>query len=258
MNTQPTDLNPASKTENSPRVCDDITVMTAGQGGDGSVTVITLLSWALAQRGMHLFGANEIASRIKGGHAAAALRSSRKHRGCLGDKVDILVAFDSEAVEKIGPLMAENCVVIYDTSRGPLPEKCLPDTARLIEVPFSRFAVRELRRDLFKNCLGFGVLARVIGLSDEEAHASIHHRFKRLSDENRKPNIHALELGFEFAAGHGILTAQETANHGLYELPHLEREDRILITGNEATAFGFLAAGGRFFAGYPIDRKSVV
>ncbi len=252
MNKQSTDIKSVAKAGNGPRVLDDITLMTAGQGGDGSVTVITLVSWALAQRGMHLFGANEIASRIKGGHAAAALRSSRVHRGCLGDKVDILVAFDSEAVEKIGPLMAEDSVVIYDTSRRPIPSDCLPETARLIEVPFSRFSVRELRRDLFKNCLGFGVLARVLGLSDEEAHASIQHRFKRLSDENRKPNIHALELGFEFASGHGILTKQETANHGLYELPQLEREDRIMITGNEATAFGFLAAGGRFFAGYPI------
>lgn len=253
MNTQSTDVKPVPENMSGPRLCDDITVMTAGQGGDGSVTVITLLSWVLAQRGMHLFGANEIASRIKGGHAAAGLRASRKHRGCLGDKVDILVAFDSEAIEKIGPLLAADSVVIYDTSRGPFPAECVPDTARIIEVPFSRFSVRELKRDLFKNCLGFGVLARVIGLSDEEAHSSIQHRFQRLSDENRKPNIHALELGFEFATGHGILTKQEAkSGHGLFELPHLEREDRIMITGNEATAFGFLAAGGRFFAGYPI------
>lgn len=253
MSPDSTDNKASLDTSAAPHLCDDITVMTAGQGGDGSVTVITLLSWALSQRGMHLFGANEIASRIKGGHAAAAIRGSKRYRGCLSDKVDILVAFDSEAVEKIGSLLADDCVVIYDTSRGPLPTDSIPKTARVIEVPFSRFAVRELRRDLFKNCLGFGVLARVVGLSDEEAHASIQHRFKRLSDENRKPNIHALELGFEFAAGHGILTKEEAkTDHGLYTLPHLERQDRIMITGNEATAFGFLAAGGRFFAGYPI------
>lgn len=253
MNKPSTDIKAVPLSGADQRICDDITVMTAGQGGDGSVTVITLLSRALSQRGLHLFGANDIASRIKGGHAAAALRGSRKHRGCLSDKVDILVAFDSEAVEKIGPQMADDCVVIYDTSRGPLPSEYLPDTARVIEVPFSRFAVRELRRDLFKNCLGFGVLARLIGLSDEEAHASIQHRFQRLSAENLKANIHALELGFEFAGNQGLLAIEgATTNQSLYKLPHLEREDRIIITGNEAVAFGFLAAGGRFFAGYPI------
>ncbi len=240
----------SNDTNNGPRVRDDMLVMTAGQGGDGSVTVITLLSWVLAQRGMHLFGLNEIASRIKGGHAAAAMRVSKKYRGCLSDKVDILVAFDSEAVEKIASFMADDSVVIYDSSRGPLPEGCLPETTRVIEVPFSRFAVRELKRDLFKNCLGFGVLARVMGLTDEEAHASIQHRFARLSEENRAPNLRALELGFDFADGHGVLSENE--NKGLYALPTLEREDRIMISGNEATAFGFLAAGGRFFAGYPI------
>ncbi|MCF8473982.1 MAG: 2-oxoacid:acceptor oxidoreductase subunit alpha [Emcibacter sp.] len=253
MNKYSTDVKSVVKKDNTPLACDDITVVTAGQGGDGSVTVITLLAWALAQRGLHLFSANDIASRIKGGHAAAALRSSRNYRGCLGDNVDILVAFDGEAIEKNGQYLGAESVVIYDTSRGPLPKKFIPDTTRIIEIPFSRFSVRELRRDLFKNCLGFGVLARVMGLSDEEAHASIRHRFKRLTAENIKPNIQALELGFEFAAGHKILTKEEAqSDHGLYKLPHLEREDRIMISGNDATAFGFLAAGGRFFAGYPI------
>ena len=229
------------------RAREDVTVMVAGQGGDGSLTVIAFLARALSQRGLYLFRTSNIASRIKGGHAAAVLRGSALRRGCLGDKLDILVAFDDEAIEKAGPSVADDGIVIYDVSRGPLPGGILPSTAQVIEVPFGRLAVRDLRRDLFKNCFGFGVLSRVMGLSDDEALDCLKHRFRRLSEEDLRPNIGALENGLSFADGLGM-----TVDHGLFRLPRLEKEDRIVITGNEATAFGFLAAGGRFFAGYPI------
>lgn len=228
-------------------VRDDLSVMVAGQGGDGSLTVIAFLSRVLSQRGFNLFRANNIASRIKGGHAASALRGSVARRGCMGDRIDILVAFDDEAIEKAGDLLADDGVVIYDVSRGPVPEGCLPDGARVIEVPFGRLSVRDLRRDLFKNCFGFGVLSRVLGLSDAEALDALKHRFQRLSEDMLKPNISALEHGFSFAD-----SLELPAGHGCYELPQLEKQDRIMISGNDATAFGFLAAGGRFFAGYPI------
>jgi Pyruvate/2-oxoacid:ferredoxin oxidoreductase gamma subunit len=50
---------------------DDLTIMVGGQGGDGSLTIIALLSKALLNRGYSIYRTSNIASRIKGGHAAA-------------------------------------------------------------------------------------------------------------------------------------------------------------------------------------------
>ena len=55
----------------------DLNAMVAGQGGDGSLTVITLLGNLLGRRGFHLYTAREVASRIKGGHAAALGRLAK-------------------------------------------------------------------------------------------------------------------------------------------------------------------------------------
>jgi Pyruvate/2-oxoacid:ferredoxin oxidoreductase gamma subunit len=57
-------------------VCDDMTIMVAGQGGDGSLTIVALISRALLDRGYHIYRTSNIASRIKGGHAAALMRAS--------------------------------------------------------------------------------------------------------------------------------------------------------------------------------------
>ena len=227
---------------------DDLTVMVAGQGGDGSLTIIALLSKALLNRGYHIYRTSNIASRIKGGHAAAFMRATTVPRSNLGDHIDILVAFDIEAVQKASHQLAAGSVVIFDSSRGALPPGLIPETALFMPVPFSRLAVRDLRRDLFKNSLGFGLLGRIMGLPDEEIESCLHTQFKKLSKEQNKPNIIALQQGQAFADKAGISGA-----NSVLTMPGIEKEEgRIFISGNDAAAFGFLAAGGRFFAGYPI------
>ena len=59
---------------------DDVNVVVSGQGGDGSLTVSTLLSGLLRQRGYNIYTERDVHSRIKGGVAAAGLRASRKSR----------------------------------------------------------------------------------------------------------------------------------------------------------------------------------
>jgi 2-oxoglutarate ferredoxin oxidoreductase subunit alpha len=230
------------------KVRDDLTVMVAGQGGDGSLTIIALLSKALLHRGYSIYRTSNIASRIKGGHAAAFMRASTVNRSCLGDEIDILVAFDIEAVRKASAKLASDSVVIFDSSRKALPPGLVPETALFIPVNFSRLAVRDLRRDLFKNSLGFGLLGRMLGLPDEEVESGLRTHFKKLSASQFQPNIRALRIGHEFADNAGVI-----GKKSILSLPAVKPEgERIFISGNYATAMGFMAAGGRFFAGYPI------
>jgi len=229
-------------------VRDDLTVMVAGQGGDGSLTIIALLSRALLNRGYRIYRTSNIASRIKGGHAAAFMRASTVSRSTVGDVIDILVAFDTEAVQKASARLAPNSVIIFDSSREALPPGLVPDSALLIPVPFSRLAVRDLRRDLFKNSLGFGLLGRMIGLGDEEVENGLRSHFKKLSSAQFEPNIRALREGHAFADNAGI-----SGKNSILTLPPVENQkERMFISGNHAAAMGFMAAGGRFFAGYPI------
>ena len=229
-------------------VRDDLTMMVAGQGGDGSLTIIALLSKALLHRGYHIYRTSDIASRIKGGHAAAYIRASTVPRSNLGDHIDILIAFDTEAVQKASKRLAPNSIVIFDSSREALPPGLVPETALVIPVPFSRLSVRDLRRDLFKNSLGFGLLGRIIGLNDEEVEDCLRNHFKKLSKAQLEPNIKALREGQALAEKAGI-----SGSNSVLTLPLQETDqERIFISGNDAAAMGFMAAGGRFFAGYPI------
>ena len=226
---------------------DDLTIAVAGQGGDGSLTVATLLGNVLAARGFHLYVNRNVASRIKGGHAAATTRASRVSRRCLSGHVDLLVAFDEEAVRKIGPSVRPGGTIVFDSSGGSVN---VPEGVRLLDVMFARHAVRELRRDLFKNSIAFGLAARVLGLGDAEATDALRSGLSRLAPPVIEANIKALAAGFAEADTGGFVPGPE---------PHpIAGETRILATANEGTAMGFAAAGGRFFAGYPITPASEI
>jgi len=235
------------------RLLSDISVMVAGQGGDGSLTIASLLSAQFASRGLHLYSTSNIASRIKGGHAAAFLRASVVPTGCMGDHIDLLVAFDDEAVEKAASAMAPDGIVVFDASKGAPPEGVLADTIQVFAVPFGRLAVRDLGRDLLKNCLGFGLVSRVLGIVDDEAEASLRQRFKRLPATVVESNVDAFRIGLANADEIGLSEGVSP-----WMVDKSEREERLMIAGNEALSFGFLAAGGRFYAGYPITPASEI
>ncbi len=229
----------------------DLNVMVAGQGGDGSLTVTSVLGELLARRGYHLYMSRNVASRIKGGHAAAMMRGSLEQRGCQGDYIDILLAFDQEAVDMAASRMATDSVIIFDTSDGDLCRDDLADNVDVIEVPFGRFAVRDLRRNLFKNSLSFGVLCSILSIDENEAINCLRHSFRRLPEDAIVANINAFNSGRQFFSE---LPQQPDQRR----LANVAREKHLLITGNEAVAFGFVAAGGRFFAGYPITPATEV
>ena len=223
----------------------DLTVMVAGQGGDGSLTVINHLSRVLGHRGFHLYTSRDVASRIKGGHAAGVMRASLDQRRNLGDEIDLLIAFDAEAIEKGGHRVAASGVVIFDGSLGPPPAGFLNESVEVLSIPFGRLAVRDLRRDLFKNSVAYGVACRVFGLHDDEIKANLREGLTRFPDRIIEANIGALRVGLAYADDADIINRT-------WELDAQEKSPHLLITGNEAVALGFVAAGGRFYAGYPI------
>ena len=223
----------------------DLTVMVAGQGGDGSLTVISHLSRVLGHRGFHTYTSRDVASRIKGGHAAGVMRASIIERRNAGDHIDLLIAFDAEAIEKGGPRVGPEGVVIFDGSLGPPPAGYLHDEVEVLSIPFGRLSVRDLRRDLFKNSVAFGVACRVFGLEDQEIEANLREGLTRFPDKIIDANVGALRVGLEYADDAGIV-------HRTWELDRQDKAPHLLITGNEALALGFLAAGGRFYTGYPI------
>ena len=233
---------------------EDLNVIAAGQGGDGSLTVVNILADVLRSSGMRVYTERDVLSRIKGGITAATLRAFSGERLCIGSHIDLLVAFDLGAIRKHAYRLNDRSVVIYDNSGGSIQDDWgVPAGARLIGVPLSRHAVRIFRRDIYKNSISFAVMGRLLGLDDEAMRRAFERRFSRRGAQALKYNLDALTVGLSLADEAGL-----TTDGGMYEVVPVDAKPHMLITGNEAMAFGFLVAGGRFYAGYPITPSTEI
>jgi len=256
MRARPTMTSPATRTvpiaaettpdaPTRPLELSDVSVMIGGQGGDGTLTVSDLLGRYFRQRGLYVYTSRNVLSRIRGGHADASVRASRDPIAAVKAQVDVLVAFDQQAIDLGRPELAPHGFVLYDSTsfRSELPNA--------IGFPFATLVGGPLGQPIFKNTAAYGALSVVFGFDAAKTRAVIEERFRRRGGEALEKNLKALEIGRKVAL-------ETTGVPDRFAVVEGDAHDLILTTGNQAVALGFVVGGGRFFAGYPITPATEV
>lgn len=227
---------------------DDITIMVGGQGGDGTLTVVNLFSRVFRTIGLNVYDSRNVLSRIRGGHADGLIRASIKEIYNIDDSIDILVAFEEEALRVGLDYLRPDGLIIYDTSRNELPSNNDLEKYHILTAPFGRIAADNLRRELFKNTVTFGLLGKILGFDADLLKQVVRDRYLRRGEEALQKNSEALDFGFKLF--------DEKVPSPIYKMRHGNNRGKIVLSGNDAVGYGFLVAGGRFFAGYPITPAS--
>jgi 2-oxoglutarate/2-oxoacid ferredoxin oxidoreductase subunit alpha len=223
----------------------DLSVMIGGQGGDGTLTVSDLLGRYFRKCGLYVYTSRNVLSRIRGGHADASVRASRDPVSAVKPQVDVLVAFDNEAIEMGRAELAGHGFIIYDSTGFHT------DLPNAVGFPFATLVGGPLGQPIFKNTAAYGALSVLLGFDATKTRGVIEDRFKRRGGEALEKNLKALEIGRKAA-----LEAPGVANR--YSVLEGDAHDLVLTTGNQAVALGFVVGGGRFFAGYPITPATEV
>jgi 2-oxoglutarate/2-oxoacid ferredoxin oxidoreductase subunit alpha len=223
----------------APPQLSDVSVMIGGQGGDGTLTVSDLLGRYFRKRGLYVYLSRNVLSRIRGGHADASVRGSRAAVAAVKTGVDVLVAFDKEAIEIGKAELAPHGYILYDSTTFQVD---MPNAAGF---PFATLVGGPLGQPIFKNTAAYGALSVIFGFDPTETRAVIEERFKRRGAEALEKNLKALEIGRKAALETPGLADRFSIADG-------DAHDFIMTTGNMGVALGFVVGGGRFFAGYPI------
>jgi 2-oxoglutarate ferredoxin oxidoreductase subunit alpha len=219
-----------------------------GQQGEGIDSAGEILSTALNRKGYYLYGYRHFSSRIKGGHSNTKLRISVNPVRSISDELDILVAFDQETIDFNAGELVPNGIIIADSKFNPtVPEGV---SARLIAVPFTKIA-EEVGMAQMKNMVAVGASTALLGVPIDAFREVLEERFAKKGQKIVEKNLEAIARGKEFVESE----LPDTSEH------RLEKSDgktRLYMIGNDAIAFGALAAGARLMAAYPITPSSEI
>ena len=166
------------------------------------------------------------------------IRASDWHAYSQGDTLDLLVAFDTEAVSSNVKDLKPEGEAIFDQDRTPTNSPSLPK--RAFGAPFTSIARNELKFPKARNMIITGYAAGTIGVSETILNEVVRGKLGSRGDAILDKNISATRIGFS-------LVPKET----IRAMPTGEA-NKIILSGNQAIALGAVAAGCRFYGGYPI------
>jgi 2-oxoglutarate ferredoxin oxidoreductase subunit alpha len=222
----------------------DFAVGIGGENGQGIASTGDILARIFARRGLHLNAYNAYQSIIRGGHTFLTIRASDAPVRNMGDKIDVFLPLNQDAMDRHLQLLKAGACAIYDSEKIKPGETA--DGVQLCPMP-----IKEVTKGnkLAANTAALGATLQLLGIDSESLEAVVTRQFKKKGETVVAENIAIARAGFEYAAQH-FTAFPWKAPRGPKPLG--------VITGNQAIAMGGVAAGIKFYAAYPMSPSTGV
>jgi len=214
-----------------------------GEAGDGIDSTGKIFAQALSRAGRHVFTSKDFASRIRGGYTAYKVRTAVDPVQSVVDRLDVLIALTPRTIEENLDELHEGSVIIYDGERTTMENVEIPEGMIGLDVPLKRLA-EEAGGAIMRNVVALGAACEVSDFPIENLDSALEKRFASKGQSLVDNNKEAARAGREYVA-------EEYDHEFDYELETTD-SDYVLLNGDEAIGMGAIAAGCKFYAGYPI------
>ncbi|NHN42536.1 2-oxoacid:acceptor oxidoreductase subunit alpha [Halorubellus sp. JP-L1] len=226
-------------------MAEDFNWAIGGEAGDGIDSTGKIFAQALSRAGRHVFTSKDFASRIRGGYTAYKVRTSVDDIQSVVDRLDLLVALTQRTIDENLDELHENSAIIYDGERSWEAE--IPDEMYAVDVPLKSLA-EEAGGAIMRNVVALGAACELADFPIENLDESLEKRFGDKGEKIVENNKEAARLGKQYVQDeYGTLSTEDFD----FELETTDA-DYVLLNGDEAIGMGAIAAGCRFYAGYPI------
>ena len=232
----------------------DLVIKFANVNGSGSASANNMFAKAVFRMGLSVSPKNIFPSNIQGLPTWYEVRVSDK--GYIGRRggIDIMVCVNPQSMVKDIQEVSPGGFFIYDHTQ-PLDLRLSRNDITFIGLPLMRICLDEYnddrQRQLFKNVIYVGALAALINIEFDVLTGLIADQFEG-KEKLIAPNIHAMELGFQYAQNHYqcplSISLQRRDNLG----------DKILMDGNTACGLGAVYGGATMAGWYPITPSTSV
>ena len=222
---------------------EDLNWAIGGEAGDGIDSTGKIFAQALSRAGRHVFTSKDFASRIRGGYTAYKIRTSVDRVESVVDRLDILIALTERTIHENEDELHEGSVIIYDGERSTMQDVEVPEGTHAMTVPLKDLA-EDAGGAIMRNVVALGAACEVANFPIENLDEALAKRFGDKGEAIIENNEKAARLGQEYVAENYDLDTD-------YDLETTDN-DYVLLNGDEAIGMGAIAAGCRFYSGYPI------
>ena len=252
--TNPTAATP-ERADLRPESINDAVIRLAGNSQDGIQSAGAFLARLAGRSDQDVMTYMTIPATISGGPSIFQVRIGTGEVLSAGDEADFLVAFYQHSYQDHIGFLKEGGVLLYDSDNV---EPNLDDKRFVyVGVPITGLTVEALggtAKDKGKNIFVLGLISKIFNLDVEKLKAMITEKFSGKDESIVNTALMAFQAGYGYPVGNVLTKQYKFEAH----VPKEGERAQITMDGNQALAYGLIAAGVRYGAGYPITPWSSV
>jgi len=243
----------STKVKTIPKV-NDFVVKFGNVNGSGSASANNMFAKAVFRMGIPVSPHNIFPSNIQGLPTWYEVRISEDSYLGRREGVDLMVAMNEQTIKEDIDAVIPGGFVLFDSSKS-LNKELIRDDVTYLPIPLKDICLKEFdkiaQRQLFKNIVYVGALAAFLNIDFKVLTGLVSDQF-RGKEKLILPNIHALELGHQYASENFEcpLPLQLKATN--------KNEGKILIDGNTAVGLGCVYGGATVASWYPLTPSTSV
>ena len=225
----------------------DLSIVIAGEAGQGIQSIEKMLVLTLKRHGYHVCAMSEYMSRIRGGTNSTTIRVSDKPRGAMTSRIDLFLPLHHSAMAHCKKRLTEKTIIIGDKEKLSVGNAWEIMDVKLEDIAYT------IGNRMYANTVAAGVLLGILEANKKICEEIIRSAFARKGEEIVAKNIEAflqgLKIGEKFSYADDITV-----------VPPLKKDtaDDIILNGAEAVGFGALAGGCNFISSYPMSPSTGV
>jgi 2-oxoglutarate/2-oxoacid ferredoxin oxidoreductase subunit alpha len=217
-----------------------------GAAGQGVATPGDIFAKIFSRRGLHLNAYNAYQSIIRGGHTFLTIRAGPEKVTNMGDRLDLLIPLNQDAMNRHLGLLREGAACIYNADA--IKPGAAGEGVQLCPLPVSKLA-DITRNKVAQNTLAVGAGLSMMGIGFQALENVLTEQFKKKGEAVVSENVGIARAGYDYA----------TANFKPFARPLPMTENHYaVLSGNIAMAMGGAAAGVKFYCAYPMSPSTGV
>jgi 2-oxoglutarate ferredoxin oxidoreductase subunit alpha len=245
----------APSTGGAPKVSKitEAVIRLAGNSQDGIQAIGGFLARLAGRSEQEVMTFMTIPATISGGPSIFQVRIGSGEVLSAGDDADVLMPFYQHSYEDHIGSLKKGGLVLYDSDHVEPKEEWQKEYHH-VGVPISSLTIEAIggtAKDKGKNLFALGLIAKMFDLDVPKLEKLIGERFGGKDVSILNNALAAFHAGYGHSLGNILETFKFVESQG-------KSGHQVVLNGNEALAYGIIAAGVRFGAGYPITPWSDV